>query len=190
MKKNLLIATLVLALAFSLGQAAPAISATTIQILHASDLEGGVEAIPQAHKFAAIIEKLKSQTPRTLVISAGDNYLSGPFFSASNDRSLRDVLRKALNNPDAREGVGRVDISIMNLIGFHASALGNHEFDLGTGTIRGIIAPNIREKGGKYQTRWLGAQFPYLSSNLDFSGDGSLKGLYSDKLLPKHRVYE
>ncbi len=162
----------------------PVQAETTIQILHASDLEGGVAAIGHAPNFAAVVDKLKTTQPRTLIISAGDNYLSGPFFTASADRSVRDALRKELNNKDAREGAGRVDISIMNIMGFQASAMGNHEFDLGTGPIKDIIAPDIRQKKGKTEVRWLGAQFPYLSANLDFSGDKNLSKLYTDKLLP------
>ena len=61
----------------------------------------------------------------------------------------------------------------MNLIGFDASAFGNHEFDAGTGTIREIIGTDIRGPEVR-NLRWLGAQFPYLSANLDFTRDGSL----------------
>ena len=157
---------------------------TTIQILHASDLEGGVAAIGHAPNFAAIVQKLKESQPRTLVISAGDNYLSGPFFAASADPTLREVLRKESGNPNAREGAGRVDISIMNAMGVQASALGNHEFDLGTEVIASVIGADIRIKGDKADARWLGAQFPMLSANLDFSKDKNLARLYTDQLLP------
>ena len=86
----------------------PVQAETTIQILHASDLEGGVAAIGHAPNFAAVVDKLKTTQPRTLIISAGDNYLSGPFFTASADRSVRDALRKELNNTrrPRRRGTG------------------------------------------------------------------------------------
>lgn len=166
---------------------------TTVQLLHASDLEGGVNAVTDAPNFAAIVQALESDaaasgTP-SLLLSAGDNYIPGPFFSAAGDPSVRDELRQAYDTlfgfpagtvNDLREGVGRVDVSVMNLIGFDASALGNHEFDAGTGIIREIIGTDIRAGG---QVRWLGAQFPYLGANLDFSGDGALAGLFTDAIL-------
>jgi len=174
---------------------------TTLQILHASDLEGGVDAIEQASNFAAIAEALESETENfdiSITLSAGDNYIPGPFFNAAGDAdTFRDggVFNEFYNSfydlPNTeiddsygglREGVGRVDISIMNAIGFDASAFGNHEFDLGTGTIEDIIAPDYQE-AGLGDDRWVGAQFPYLSANLDFSEDG-LSGLFTDELLP------
>ena len=123
-------------------------------------------------------------------ISAGDNYIPGPFFNAAADGSLRPVLQNVyqelLDEPgltNLREASGRVDISIMNILGFDASALGNHEFDAGPDAVAGIIGTDIRgETLG--DIRWLGARFPYLSANLDFSAEGSLSGLYTDELLP------
>ena len=164
---------------------------TRIQILHASDLEGGVEAVSDAPNFAAIVEALENdasgQGVSSLLLSAGDNYIPGPFFSAAGDFSMRQVFRDTLANPDAREGIGRADVSIMNLIGVDASAIGNHEFDAGSDTFESIIGTDIRDSdsdGVLDQPRWLGAQFPYLSSNLDFSADGSLGGLFTASLLP------
>ncbi len=176
--------------------------ANTLQILHASDLEGGVDAIDNAPNFAAIIDRLEdlpvpgpdggTLVPDTVILSAGDNYIPGPFFNAAADRSLREPLQAvyeglfglepgALSN--LREGAGRVDISIMNAIGFDASALGNHEFDLGPDTLADIIGTDIRGTT-LADVRWLGAQFPYLSANLDVSGNPDLSALFTDEVLP------
>lgn len=151
--------------------------ALTLQVLHASDLEGGVDAIADAPNFAAIMDKFSAEMPNTLILSAGDNYIPGPFFSAAGDPALRNPLKEAntayfgaADANDTREGPGRADILIMNLIGFDASALGNHEFDAGTALIRENLGVTL--SGSNY--RWLGTQFPYLSANLDFSKDGSL----------------
>jgi len=161
----------------------------TLQILHASDLEGGVDAIGRAPNFAAIVDALEEEYTNTLRISSGDNYIPGPFFNASSDGSLRPVLQDVnqdlfgepgLNN--LREAGGRADITIANIIGFDASALGNHEFDNGTSIIEEIIGTDIR--GPQLSdVRWLGAQFPYLSANLDFAGDENLSGLYTSDIL-------
>jgi 2',3'-cyclic-nucleotide 2'-phosphodiesterase (5'-nucleotidase family) len=96
--------------------------AFTLQLLHASDLEGGVEAIENAPNFAAIADYFDDRYP-TLTISAGDNYIPGPFFNAAGDGSLRETFRRVLANPNAREGVGRGDIAIMNLIGFGCGSI-------------------------------------------------------------------
>jgi predicted extracellular nuclease/Ca2+-binding RTX toxin-like protein len=163
----------------------------TFQLLHASDLEGSVDAIDNAPNFAAIIEALEEEFTNTAVISAGDNYISGPFFSAAGDVSMRSVFNQVYNDlfgvttyNDLREGAGRVDISIMNIIGFDASALGNHEFDLGTTQIAEIINDDFRSPAGPAGDRWVGAQFPYLSANLDFSADTNLAPLFTSDVLP------
>ncbi len=128
-----------------------------LQILHASDMESGIPALEDAVNFSAVVNGLRDTYDNTLILSSGDNYIPGPFFSASSDRSLRDVL--------GREGVGRADIQILNEIGFQASAFGNHEFDLGTSTVAELIGSS---------NGYIGTQFPYLSSNLDFTTDSNL----------------
>ena len=169
--------------------AATATSQTRVQLLHASDLEGDVDAVDNAPNFAAVVDQLEANAATnrvpSLLLSAGDNYIPGPFFSAAGDFSLRTPLRTALGNPNAREGSGRVDIAIMNIIGFDAAAVGNHEFDNGADTFAGLIGTDIRNLGmANEDPRWLGAQFPYLSANLDFSAEGSLSSLFTSIILP------
>lgn len=176
----------------------------TLQILHTSDLEGGVDAIGRAPNFAALTDNFEDQFENTLILSAGDNYLPGPFFNAAGDEAafrdsgiFNDIYNDLFDLPadidgDAvedvyaslREGGGRVDISIMNLIGFDASAIGNHEFDLGSDTFADIIAASF-EEAGLEDDRWVGALFPYLSANLDFSNDEAIQEgeLFTNELL-------
>jgi 2',3'-cyclic-nucleotide 2'-phosphodiesterase (5'-nucleotidase family) len=179
----------------------------TLQLLHASDLEGGVDAIERAPNFAAITNFFANDADladNTLILSAGDNYLSGPFFSAAGDTSSEAGIEVALE--DAYEFIygledgffsqfseietdsGRVDIAIMNLIGFDASVLGNHEFDLGTFELADIIAVElaggfIDEDGILGELENPGTLFPYLAANLDFSADPNLPFLFTDELL-------
>ena len=136
----------------------------TLQLLHAADLEGGVEALDNAPRFSSVLNALKADEANTVIIGAGDTYIPGAFFAAGNDPSLRDVL--------GREGSGRADILMLNAMGFMASALGNHEFDLGTGTLASLIADDGRG--------YVGAAFPFLSANLDFSPDTNLAPLVVD----------
>ncbi len=136
----------------------------TLQLLHAADLEGGVEALDNAPRFSSVLNALKAEEENTVIIGAGDTYIPGAFFAAGNDPSLRGVL--------GREGSGRADILMLNAMGFMASALGNHEFDLGTGTLASLIADDGRG--------YAGAAFPFLSANLDFSLDSNLAPLVVD----------
>ena len=136
----------------------------TLQLLHAADMEGDIEALENAPRFSSVLNALKAEFENTVIIGAGDSYIPGPFFAAGNDGSLRDVL--------GREGSGRADILILNEMGFMASALGNHEFDAGTGTLGGLI----RNDGRGY----VGTAFPFLSANLDFSLNTNLADLVVD----------
>ncbi len=161
-------------------------SAFRLQVLHASDLEAGIEAVQDAPRFAAIIDTLEETYPNTLVLSSGDNFIPSPFLSASEDASMQTPLRTAVSSyfsgtHAVRASIGRADIAILNIIGFKAAALGNHEFDLGTSELNNLIGVDIRSSGA--DRRWVGAQFPYLSANLDFSADLNLKYLFTDKRL-------
>jgi 2',3'-cyclic-nucleotide 2'-phosphodiesterase (5'-nucleotidase family) len=167
----------------ALGLSVAATAQTRVQILHTSDLEGGVDAIDDAPNFAAVVEALEQlagvRSVPSILLSAGDNYIPGPFFGAAGNSSLRSTFRTVLNNPAAREGEGRADITVMNLIGFDASAVGNHEFDAGVSAFADLVGTDIRNGT---EARWLGAQFPYLSSNLDFA-NSSLSGLFTSQIL-------
>ncbi|MEM6973935.1 MAG: choice-of-anchor I family protein [Pseudomonadota bacterium] len=225
----------------------------TLQILHASDLEGGVDAIDNAPNFAAVVDALESDAASggfaSILLSAGDNYIPGPFFNAGGDSSLRgtyegfynalfgfidesvldaaadtngdgffdnaeieaqiqagavafsDVYTIDVNGDgfaDYFEEIdtfeGRVDIAIMNALGFDASAVGNHEFDAGTDAFENIINYDSEEGNSLSTSRYAdevpghvnflqevdtpGVTFPYLSANLDFSEDGDVGALF------------
>ncbi|MCG9134561.1 5'-nucleotidase C-terminal domain-containing protein [Candidatus Poribacteria bacterium] len=148
--------------AFSQNEEAP-LSKTTLQLLHAADMEGGIEALENAPRFSSVLNALKVEVKDTVIIGAGDSYIPGPFFAAANNGSLREVL--------GREGSGRADILMLNAMGFMAGALGNHEFDAGPGILAGLIAPD---------RDYVGTTFPFLSANLDFSSDSNLASLVVD----------
>ncbi|WP_417533528.1 DUF4214 domain-containing protein [Marinobacterium stanieri] len=163
----------------------------TLQILHAADMEGGGGDLLNAPAFVSIVDYLEDQAENSLFLSSGDLILPGPYMSAAGDSSLRTAIQQAneamlgleagtLSN--LREGAGRVDLTLANLLEASAITLGNHEFDQGTNALADLIGTDIRssELDG---VRWLGAQFPYLSANLDFSGDDSLSGLFTDQVL-------
>ena len=146
--------------------AAPATTGNfTLQVLHGSDFEGGIPAVNDAIGFSAVVNKLKDDArykTNTLILSSGDNYIPGPFLNASSDRSLDGIgglpVTPTANN--AQPVIGRGDIGILNAIGIQASALGNHEFDLGIRQVRDILRVGSGNPG---------TNFPYLSTNLDFA---------------------
>jgi 2',3'-cyclic-nucleotide 2'-phosphodiesterase (5'-nucleotidase family) len=168
-----------------------------LQLLHASDLEGGVDAIGRAPNFAAIIDALEDapDMDASLTVSAGDNVIPGPFFAAASDSVIQPTLNSVFNtlyglpNPtsggaynDLRAAGGRIDYSVMNVIGFDASALGNHEWDLGSEVLATNVKSDLRGAAGAPGDRWMGIQFPYLSANLDFSGDSNMRTTFTPEL--------
>jgi len=171
----------------------------SLQLLHASDLEGGVDAISNAPNFAAIIDQLEEKSENTLTISAGDNVIPGPFFNAALFAD-NQVFNDAANNlfglpsdvnsdgqPEQYESLegdrGRIDMSIMNAIGFDASAVGNHEFDGSPDAVEGFVQPDFGDTSGIADDKWVGTQFPYLSANLDFSNDGDLSDIATSDVI-------
>ena len=126
-----------------------------LQILHAADQEAGIPAIEDAVNFSAVINGLEDDFENTLKLSSGDIYIAGPFFNASDE---------IYGEP----GIG--DILINNALGFQAVAVGNHELDLGTQAFANLIPANSEITGpGIDEGGYQGTQFPYLSTNIDFS---------------------
>lgn len=79
-----------------------------IHILSTNDMHASMEVFPQ---LAALIDSLRTVDPSLLVFSAGDNRTGNP-----------------LN--DKYEISGFPMVALMNQVGFNASTLGNHEFDV------------------------------------------------------------
>jgi 2',3'-cyclic-nucleotide 2'-phosphodiesterase (5'-nucleotidase family) len=132
--------------------------AYTLQLLHFADGEAGLLASTTAPYLAALVDAFDDDYTNTLILAGGDNYIPGPFLAASTDPSVIAIAGKG-DNP------GAADIEIHNRIGVAASTIGNHEFDLGTRAFSDVIND---------------AAFPYLSANLNFSGDSDISGRYLD----------
>jgi len=129
----------------------------TLQLLHVSDEEAGLLAGDTAPILGALIDKFDDAYAHTLILAGGDNFIPGPFLTAGADPSLNSVIGSA--------GLGRPNLAILNAFGVDASAIGNHEWDLGSAVFSGAYAAS---------GAWQGAQFPYLSANLDFSKDSAI----------------
>lgn len=129
----------------------------TLTLLHNNDGEsqvinagGEITDFGGAAPFKTVVDNLRgavtpSATEGVLMISSGDNFLAGPEFNA------------ALQN-----GVPFYDTIAMELIGYDAVALGNHDFDFGPDVLADFL--------DGYTT------IPqYVSANLDFSGEPRLQ---------------
>ncbi len=135
----------------------------TLQLLHVADADGSdTTALGSIANLSGLVAKFRAELPNnTLVVSSGDNYIPGPRFNASGDASLAPIL----GTPD----VGRADIEFLNAIGVQASALGNHELDLGP-----LQFNNIINRTGSGTATWSGANFPYLAYNVNFAPESSI----------------
>ena len=135
----------------------------TLQLLHNADMDGATGALNNVESFSALVSALRSTYPdNTLLLSSGDNYIPGPRYYAAADSSMSFV------SGIGESGNGRADIAFMNAMGYQASAVGNHDLDGGTEEFASIISAS-----GNYP----GANFPYLSSTLNFTPDANLTDL-------------
>ena len=144
----------------------------TLQLLHLADGEAGLLAAETAPNLAALVDAFDGSVPNTLILAGGDNFIPGPFLNGGTDISVRDDLNATTGSTiTGNQPIAAVDIAVHNLIGVEASTIGNHEFDLGSRIFRDAINP---------ASGWVGAQFPYLSANLDFSGDADLSSRFTN----------
>jgi 2',3'-cyclic-nucleotide 2'-phosphodiesterase (5'-nucleotidase family) len=144
----------------------------TLQLLHLADGEAGLLAAETAPNLAALVDAFDGSVPNTLILAGGDNFIPGPFHNGGTDISVRDELNATTGSTiTGNQPIAAVDIAVHNLIGVEASTIGNHEFDLGSRVFRDAINP---------ASGWVGAQFPYLSANLDFSGDADLSSRFTN----------
>ncbi|UII55646.1 5'-nucleotidase C-terminal domain-containing protein [Cytobacillus spongiae] len=66
------------------------------------------------------------------------------------------------------EFLGQADLEFMNYLGYDAMTFGNHEFDLGASTDgHKALADFVKT-----------AEFPFVSANVDFTGDSLFNGIY------------
>jgi 2',3'-cyclic-nucleotide 2'-phosphodiesterase (5'-nucleotidase family) len=133
-------------------------TAFSLQLLHIADAEAGLLASQTAPNLAALVDAFDGTYANTLILAGGDNYIPGPFAAAGTDALVAATHTRG-NNPFA------ADIEIHNRLGVEASTVGNHEFDFGTNAFNDAI---------------LDTNFPYLSSNLDFSGDSGISARYQE----------
>ncbi|MCO4794258.1 MAG: bifunctional metallophosphatase/5'-nucleotidase [Bacteriovoracaceae bacterium] len=156
-----------------------------VQILHTNDLHGFFEhTVEDIHRggYAALkaeIDRQKEQASKrsmkTLLLDAGD-FMEGSIFYFSRN--------------------GRRNFEIMNLMGYDAVAVGNHDWLMGSKELSEIIKdvkPNFSYLGANFKPNF--ALFPQLSKTVKeykvFDIDGvklAIMGLTTDELFYKWRL--
>ncbi|WP_172331619.1 bifunctional UDP-sugar hydrolase/5'-nucleotidase [Mangrovicoccus sp. HB161399] len=140
---------------------------TTIHILHINDLHSRIEPVNKYNstcapeddaagecfggvaRVKAMMDRLRGELAgeKVLVLDAGDQFQGSMMYTAYK---------------------GEVEAAFMEMIGFDAMAVGNHEFDDGPDNL----------------SKFLGmVSFPLVSGNLDVSAEPSLAGDLSDTVV-------
>ncbi|MPZ88650.1 MAG: bifunctional metallophosphatase/5'-nucleotidase [Nitriliruptorales bacterium] len=141
-----------------------------LTVIHSNDGESRLiptDDDPGVARFATLVDRLRREA-RTgpppagergakrgaIVVSSGDNFLAGAQFNASLDK-----------------GVPFYDAIALELIGYDAFTIGNHEFDFGPD----ILADFIES---------FSSPVPFLSANLDVSAEPRLQELEGSRIVP------
>lgn len=132
-----------------------------LTVLHNNDGESnlvdagtGLEDFGGVARFATVVADAKAAaTPGNkngaIMVSSGDNFLAGPEFNASLDAGIW------------------YDAIALDMLGYDAIQLGNHDFDFGPDTLAAFISEGFSSPGTP----------PYIAANLDFSAEPALQAL-------------
>jgi 5'-nucleotidase len=129
-----------------------------ITILHTNDVHSQIEPFSINHSRYAnragvgrrlsLINQIREENPNTLLLDGGDSFQGTPYFNFYG---------------------GELEFKLMSKMGYHASTIGNHEFDNGIDNISAQLQH---------------ADFDMLNANYDLTNT-SLNGL-----VKSHQVYE
>lgn len=112
---------------------------TKIILLSLNDQHAKIDNYAQ---LKALVDKIRADNKYVILLAGGDNFTGNPIVDQYNEK-------------------GYPIIDLMNLTGFNATAIGNHEFDYG----QDILANRIKQ-----------AEFPFLNANIkDASGNYKFK---------------
>ena len=133
-------------------------NAKKITILHTNDVHSHIEAFEATHskypnrggvaRRYAYINMVKKENPNTLVLDAGDSFQGTPYFNFYG---------------------GELEFKLMSKMGYHASTIGNHEFDNGIEN----IAAQLEH-----------AEFSMLNANYNF------KNTILEDMIKPYQTYE
>jgi 5'-nucleotidase / UDP-sugar diphosphatase len=98
---------------------------------------------------ATMINQIRAEKENVLLLDAGDQFQGTLFYTLYKGEEAR---------------------TFMNMLGYDAMTLGNHEFDDGPVTLTEFVS---------------GLEFPVISSNIDFTGEPAL-----DALIDPYKIFE
>ncbi len=140
-----------------------------LQLLHYADVDGNEEsALDAVDEFSALVDFFQNDPvfgSNTLTVTSGDIMIPGPRYFAAENSAVRSL--SGSNEP------GHLEVAFANAFGVQAATFGNHEFDQGPGELFDA-AFSSESSGG---VTFPGSNFPWLSTNLDFSQDGDFSGI-------------
>ena len=110
---------------------------TRIVVLSVNDMHAKIDEFP---RFKSLVDSIRTKHKDVLLLSAGDIFTGNPVVDQYPEK-------------------GYPIIEMMNITGFDATALGNHEFDYG----QDVLAKRIAE-----------ADFPFLGANIVFDSAHAL----------------
>lgn len=142
----------------------------SLTIFHNNDGESklvnageGLEDYGGIARFKTLLDSLRLDAAGNgsehITLSSGDNYLAGTAFTAGLNRPVGQPLYDS-------EALGAID--------YDAICLGNHDFDFGPAVLQRLVT----EVNAIQAT-------PFLSSNLDFSGEAGLQALFTGGQIAK-----
>ncbi len=109
----------------------------TMTIIHTNDTHSHHEPQSDGHggiaRLATVVDQLRAGTDNSIFIDAGDRFTGTLFHTQYR---------------------GAEQIDIMNMLGYEALVIGNHEFDDGESTLEAFVQ---------------GLEFPVVSANVDYS---------------------
>lgn len=111
---------------------------TRIVVLSVNDMHAKIDNFP---RFKSLVDSIRTQYKDVILLSAGDIFTGNPVVDQYPEK-------------------GYPIIEMMNIAGFDATVLGNHEFDYG----QEMLAERIAQ-----------AEFPFLASNIFFDSAPPLK---------------
>ncbi|MGM0635005.1 MAG: bifunctional metallophosphatase/5'-nucleotidase [Bacteroidota bacterium] len=129
-----------------------------LTVLHTNDVHSHIDSFPKNHskypdrggvaRRLTYFEKVKKENPNVLILDAGDSFQGTPYFNFYG---------------------GELEFKLMSKLGYHASTIGNHEFDEGIDN----IAAQLQH-----------AEFSMLNANYDF------KNTSLDGLVQPYKIYQ
>lgn len=149
LRKRLLCLAFILLLTGSIAAAQD--DTFSLTIMHTNDTHAGHE--PQSNgnggvaRAAAVVKQIREEVDHSVLVDAGDRFTGSLFHT---------------------QYLGQDQVQIMNLLGYDAMTLGNHEFDNGDFILAAFIE---------------GLTFPVVNANIDASASPILKDMWTPSVV-------